>query len=254
MKKIFNIQNLILFLFFFLLYLPILKMIIESFMINWTFNLSAYQLIIQDQQLIASFFNSFILAICNVIITIFISLQTIKYFFFYKNNNFFLVINYTNIILPEIIIAIAMLLFFTITHIPLGMLSLLICHVNFALSYSLPLLYQKWNEFDKTYILTAYDLGANKKYIWKTIIFPYLKPTTKIISFICFILSFDDYIFFYFCSGAGTNLLISNILNLLRLGISPALKALFSLIFLFSTITCLIYLFFNGVNNEKKIT
>ncbi len=230
-----------------------MKMIIESFFINNIFDLGGYKEILFDSEVIVSFFTSCFLAILNAIITIFISLQTIKHFFFYKNNNLFIILTYLNIILPEIIVGIAMLLFFTWVHIPLGFFSLLICHINFSLSYSIPLLYQRWNEFDKKYILTAHDLGANKKYIWKTIIIPYLKPTIIIVAFLCFILSFDDYIFSYFCSSTGTHLFINTILELLRLGLSPKIKSLFTIQFLFSTIICLVYLLFNGTKNEKKI-
>lgn len=253
MKNFFSISNIILLIFFFLFYLPIIKMILESFFFNGSFDLTGYKSIIYNNDIIFAFLNSVALAITNVIVTVFISLQTIKYFFFYKTNPLFIFLTYLNIIFPEIVIAIAMLIFFTKLHIPLGFFSLLICHVNFSLSYSIPLLYQKWNDLDTKYILTAYDLGANKKYIWKTIVLPYLNHTIKIICFFCFILSFDDYIFFYFCSDTGTHLFISSILNLLRLGISPTLKSLFTLIFIFSATICLIYLLFNGMENEKKI-
>ena len=161
-------------------------------------------------------------------------MYAIKYFFLKGKSNFFLALNILNLILPETVIAISLLLFFNNLNIKLGYLTLIISHIVLILGYTIPLLYQKWLEINKLYILAAYDLGANDSFVWKTIVLSLLKPTIITIIFLSFILSFDDYIFSYFCSSVDTTTISNPILYLLKNGLNLKVKALFVCTIIFS--------------------
>lgn len=245
-------NKIILSLFFAIFYLPIIKIIFESFIINNELNLNAYYELFKDSEVIYGFINSIIVAIITVLITIKISLLTIKYFFLNGIQKIFLFFNIFNLLIPEIVFGVSLLLFFSFLNITLGFHTLIISHIVFIISYTIPLIYQKWIEINPLYLIAAQDLGANKNYIWKTIIIKLLEPTIISASFLAFILSFDDYIFSYFCANVDTLTLVSPLLSLLRNGISPKIKALFFCILLFSLIICISYIIYIGIKNEKK--
>jgi spermidine/putrescine transport system permease protein len=220
-------------------------------MVNNKINMSGYYELFNDKDIIYGFLNSFILAITTTIISIFIGLSTIKYFFLQGKTKVFLLFNLLNLILPETVLAIALLLFFSSFNISLGFITLLITHVMFTLGYVMPLLYQKWLDINKLYIIAAYDLGANNDIAWKSIVLKLLKPSILTTSFLSFILSFDDYIFSFFCSSADTLTIVNPLLEMLKNGLNLKSKALFSCMIFFSIILSILYLLYIGFNNEK---
>lgn len=246
------VSKIILCIFFFIFYLPIIKIIFESFVINDDFTLEAYRNLFEDTSIIQGFLHSIFIGIITVIVVIKISLSTIKYFFLNGSQKIFLLFNILNLVIPETILAIALLLFFSYLNITLGVTTLIIAHIAFITSYTIPLLYQKWLEVNTLYITAAQDLGAHKNYIWKSIVIKLLEPTIISISFLSFILSFDDYIFSYFCAGIDTATIATPLLTLLHNGLTPKVKALFSCIMLFSFIICIVYLVYIGIKNGKK--
>jgi spermidine/putrescine transport system permease protein len=244
-------SKIILLLFFSCFYLPIINIIWQSFVVNYKLNFSGYLELFQDTEIFHASLNSLLIAITTVVISSLIGLYAIKYFFLQGKSKIFLIFNFLNLILPETVIAISLLLFFTYLKISLGYITLIIAHIVFVLGYIIPLLYQKWLEIDKNYILVAYDLGASDSFIWKTIILPLLKPTIITTSFLGFILSFDDYIFSYFCSGVETVTISNPLLFLLKNGLSLKIKALFFCMIFFSFLLSIIYLVYVGFNYEK---
>ena len=157
---------------------------------------------------------------------------------------------YINIIIPEIILAISLVLLFSFFNIPLGFSTLIVAYTTAFLGYSFPFLSQKWKEFDKTLITAAKDLGATTKIIWKTLIFPMFQDTFYSIAFLVFIITFDDYVFAYFCGNSETLTLPLYILLSLRMGISPELKVLILLFFIFSLLFGIAYL--SRINSKRN--
>ena len=244
-------SKIILLLFFSCFYLPIVNIIWQSFIVNNQLNFSGYLELFQDSEILQGCINSLFIAILTVIISSLIALYAIKYFFLKGKSKFFLAFNLLNLILPETVIAISLLLFFTYCNISLGYITLIISHIVFVLGYIIPLLYQKWNDINKLYILAAYDLGANDSFAWKTIILPLLKPAIITTSFLSFILSFDDYIFSYFCTSIDTVTISNPLLSLLKNGLSLKVKSLFVCMIFFSLLLSIIYLLYVGFNYEK---
>jgi spermidine/putrescine transport system permease protein len=244
-------SKIILLLFFSCFYLPIINIIWQSFIVNNSLNFSGYLELFADSEILYACLNSFFIAFTTIIISSAITLYAIKYFFLQGQSKIFLIFNLLNLILPETVIAISLLLFFAHFNISLGYTTLIISHVVFVLGYTIPLLYQKWLELDKIYILAAYDLGADDSFVWKTITLQLLKPTIITTSFLSFILSFDDYIFSYFCASIETVTISNPLLSLLKNGLSLKLKALFFCMISFSFLLSVIYLLYVGFNYEK---
>ena len=244
-------SKIILLIFFSFFYLPIINIIWQSFIVNNQFDFSGYKELFQDVDILYGCFNSLLIAILTVIISSLIALYAIKYFFLQGKLKYFLLFNFLNLVLPETVIAISLLLFFSYFNIELGYITLIISHVVLVLGYITPLLYQKWLDINKLYIVASYDLGANDSFVWKTIILQLLKPTIISTSFLSFILSFDDYIFSYFCSSIDTVTISNPLLSLLKNGLNLKVKALFVCMISFSFLLSIIYLLYVGFNYEK---
>ncbi len=249
-KKTYS-SKIILIIFFSLFYLPIINIIWQSFIVNNKFDLSGYIELFNDSEILYGCLNSLLIAIATVIFSLFIALQAIKYFFLEGKSKFFLIFNFLNIIFPETVIAISLLLFFTYFRISLGYITLIISHIVLSLGYIIPLLYEKWLNINKLYILAAYDLGANDSFVWKSIILHLLKPTIITSCFLSFILSFDDYIFSYFCTSVDTITISNPMLFLLKNGLNIKVKSLFFCMISFSLLLSIIYLLYVGFKDEK---
>jgi len=143
---------------------------------------------------------------------------------------------YGNIMIPEIVLAIMLLLFFLWAGLPLGALTLTMAHTVVGLGYAFPLVYQRWLECDTELIEASYDLGATAVQTWRRVIIPFLKPALLTAGLLVFILSFDDFLLAYFCSSPEFQTLPMAFLSMLRVGIPPQFNALATLMLVMACI------------------
>lgn len=148
---------------------------------------------------------------------------------------------YANLILPEIVLAVGLLGLFTTGGIPLGMITLTVAHTVLGLGYVVPLIYARYQEIDPRLMEAAQDLGATQIQTFFTVIFPLLRPTLFTAGILVFIVSFDDFVFSYFCAGSTFETLPLYILSMLRAGVSPVVNALSTLLLIFCSILILFY-------------
>lgn len=148
---------------------------------------------------------------------------------------------YTNLIFPEIVLAVGLLGFFTAYHIPLGAVTLTIGHTVLGLGYVVPLMYARYQEIDSRLMEAAEDLGATHFQTFFTIILPLIKPALFTAGILVFIVSFDDFVFSYFCAGSTFQTLPLYILSMLRSGVSPIVNALSTLLLVFSSLLIILY-------------
>jgi spermidine/putrescine transport system permease protein len=238
--------------FFIIFYLPIINIFYQACIDNNSFTLSGFREIFQDKEIGYSFLHSIFIAIATVLSTLFISIKAVKDIFLRNKNSNILLLSFLNLLLPETVLAILLLIFFTALKIEISLMTLLIGHILLALGYVLPLLIQKYADINHLYFIAAYDLGASKEYVWKTITKPLLKPTIIACSFLGFIISFDDYVFSFFCNSAEYPTIANPLLALLKTGLTLKIKAFFVLIMTFSFLIGLFYILYMGFHNEKK--
>jgi spermidine/putrescine transport system permease protein len=251
MNKIFT-SKIILIIFFLFFYLPIGNILYQSFLVDGVITLGGYLKLFLDLEVMSSFLTSIFIALLTSFITLYIAIQSIKYFFLSGSVPVFVVIfNFLNLILPEVVLALALFIFYNYFSLSLGYVTLIISHVAFSLAYALPLLNQKWHELNKVYITVAYDLGADNEFIWKTIIIKLLRPTIITLSFLIFVLSFDDYIFSYFCAGVESLTLSNRLMFYLKNGLTHQVKCLYGIIFFFSLLLAVIFIIHTVKNNEQ---
>lgn len=229
---------------YFLLYLPLIILIIYSFnesrysMKIGTLTLKWYYELMNNELLLKSAKNSFVLAFFSSIISTALASIAASIFNFYrfklKNSlqQFLLLM----IIIPDIIFAIALLIFFNLFSFKLGFTTLLIAHISASFPFATLLIQNRVNTLNKNLLLVSQDLGAYDFYAFRKIIFPLLKSAMLSAFFLSFLFSFDDVLISYFTSGPSYQLLPLYIYSMIRSGIQPEINALCSFLFLSSLI------------------
>ena len=231
------------------LYLPILILIVfsfnaKSFPSPWdSFTLRWYQELFGSSALWNSFMNSLLVAIISTSLSLLLGVFLI--FFRAQGGKVqkALPLFYGNLIIPETMLAISLLSYFTLFKIELGITTLIVAHSVLGLGFVIPILYTRFLQLDKHLTEASEALGASSLQTFIKITLPLLRPTLLATGLLIFILSFDDFILSYFCSGTSIQTLSLYLLSTLRAGVSPIVNALSTILLLLSSI--LVMLFFS---------
>lgn len=230
------------------LYIPILVFFIFSFNsapfpAPWLgFTLHWYKALLYESDIWMAVANSLIVALSAVVLSscmgIFVLLYAVNRGSYLKNIAIYF---YGNLIVPEIVFAVGLLGFLTALKVPLGCITLIIAHTILGLGYIVPILYFRYLELDYRLLEAAQDLGASPWQAFFTVVVPLLKPSLVGAALLVFLISFDDFVLAYFCSGTTFQTLPLYILSMLRVGVSPIVNAFSTLLLLLSGIVVLIY-------------
>ncbi|MBE3596411.1 MAG: ABC transporter permease subunit [Hydrogenibacillus sp.] len=147
---------------------------------------------------------------------------------------------YIPIVIPEIVLGIAMLIFFTQVHIPLGLISLIIAHVTFCLPFVAIVVRSRLQGFDRSVEEAAMDLGANQWQTFVQVMLPLIMPGVVAGALLAFTMSVDDVIISFFVVGPSTTTLPIKVFSMVKFGVTPEINAL-STIMLLVTLTIVIF-------------
>lgn len=231
-----------------LLYLPILVLIIYSFnkarfSLQWHgFSLQWYQELLQDRGLWQAFFHSVILGVSASLVASLFGLLVCVRLFLYKNTSkrplFTMLL--LLIIIPDLVLGVALLIFFNLANVSLGFTSLLIAHITFCIPFVILTISTRIQTLDANIYFSALDLGASRFTALLKILLPLLWPSVLSGFLLCFTLSFDDVIISYFVAGPDFNILPLTIFSLVRTGVTPELNALCTFTFALSMLLVII--------------
>jgi spermidine/putrescine transport system permease protein len=238
------------------LYMPIFVLIFYSFNANpftqhWTgFTLQWYALLFESVEIQHALFNSFIVAL----VTTAMSLLFGTLFVVYAHQKYsvrLLSLFYSILGIPEIVIAVSLLQFFSYLQIQLGFTTLIGGHMLLGLAYIIPILHTRFGEIDKHLVEVAYDLGATDTQVFFTILLPLLTPGIIASGFLVFILSLDDFLISFFCAGPTVQTLPLFIFSTIRSGSTPMINALSTILLLVSCVCVLIFSLLQKTQKEK---
>lgn len=238
------------------LYIPILVLVTfsfnqESFPSPWTqFTFKWYRELFLESTLWHAFGNSSIIAVSATTLTLMIGMFLL--FYASQGGKIQRILNlfYGNIIIPETVLAISLMSFFTTLSIPLGFTSLVVAHTVLGLGFFVPLIYGRFIDIDQKLIEASLDLGASPFETFYKITLPILKTSLISSALLIFVLSFDDFILSYFCAGSSTQTLSLYILSMLRSGVSPVINALSTFLLFMSSL--LVYFYFSLESRPKR--
>lgn len=137
---------------------------------------------------------------------------------------------------PDIVMAISLLALFILVGAELGFLTLLLSHITFCLPFVVVTVYSRLKGFDVKMLEAARDLGASEWVILKQIILPLAKPAVAAGWLLSFTLSLDDVIVSSFVTGPSYEILPLKIYSMVKVGISPEVNALATIMLIVSLI------------------
>lgn len=229
------------------LYVPIIVLLVfsfnsESFPAPWKeFSLKWYKELFHSVYLWESFLNSLIVAASSTFISVVMGIFLIFYAVQGGRIGKFLSLFYGNVVIPETVLAVSLLGFFTLMSIPLGLPTLVLAHTVLGLGFVIPVVYAKFLELDTRLTEASLVLGASPIQTFFKVTLPLLRPSLISTGLLVFIISFDDFILAYFCAGSSSQTLSLYIMSMLRSGVSPIVNALSAVLLALSTLFALIF-------------
>ncbi|MFC5077615.1 Inner membrane ABC transporter permease protein YdcV [Vibrio thalassae] len=226
------------------LYLPIIVLIANSFNANkfgmkwggWT--TKWYHALVNNDSLMQAAWHSLNVAVFSATAATIIGSLTAVALFRYQFKGKGAVSGLLFIVMmsPDIVMAISLLAIFLVLGAQLGFFSLLIAHITFCLPFVVVTVYSRLKGFDVKMLEAAKDLGAGEWTILKQIILPLAKPAVAAGWLLSFTLSLDDVIVSSFVTGPTYEILPLKIYSMVKVGISPEVNALATLMLIVSLV------------------
>ena len=148
--------------------------------------------------------------------------------------------------MPEVITGLSLLLLFVAIG-PIvgigeqrGMLTIWIAHVTFCMAFVTVVISSRLQELDRSLEEAAMDLGANRLKVFFVITLPIIAPALISGWLLAFTLSLDDLVIASFVSGPSSTTLPMKVFSSVRLGVSPKINALATLMILAVSVAALI--------------
>lgn len=236
-KRILSIYSILVFAFF---YIPILVLMVFSFNDStvgtvWTgFTFEWYKKLISNKQIIDAAINSlFIATVTTVISTVLGTLAALalhRYRFPGKQAVDFLF--YIPVIIPDIVVAVALLALFGLLKVELGLLTIIPGHVVIATSFVMLVVFARLAGLDRSVEEAAKDLGANEFTTFFRVTLPLISPGVLAGALLAFTISLDEFVIAFFSSGPGSSTLPVLVYSMVRKGVSPEVNALSTILIL----------------------
>ncbi len=215
----------------------------EGFTLKW------YREVLANDDILDALKTSLIIAIPCVLIST--AIGTITAITLYRSRfvgkALYQGILYIPLIMPDIVIGIALLLFYSSIKLELGIFTILMAHISFSIPLTTLVIIARMQRIDRSLEDAAMDLGADEwTTMWKVTL-PLLMPGIMAAALLAFPWSFNDFVITFFVSGVGSSTLPVRVYSMIRLGVSPMINALGTLIILVPLIIVII-----GTRLEKR--
>lgn len=225
-------------LFFVILYIPVLGVVLYSFnkspsTASWTgFTLDWYRDLFNDKVIIESFKISIKVALLTSVLSAILGTTTaiISTYVTSKMENVIRGVMILPLLVPEVALGVSLLLFFSTLNLPFGILTLVLSHSLFCMPYVYLMVLLRLKEIDISIIESAKDLGATRWQVIKTILLPLVTPSIITSSLLALAMSLDDVVISTYMSGPTSTTLPVHIFSMMRVGVTPKINALSTLI------------------------
>ncbi|MGA4633187.1 ABC transporter permease [Pseudomonas solani] len=204
-------------------------------------------------QLVAALRTSLTVALSTTVISTLIgtltALALARYRF--RLQGFYRVLLFLPMLMPDIVLGIALLIFFVNSGIPLGKTSIIIGHCTFLISYVFLIVSARLAGMDTRLEEASADLGASPWTTFRRITLPQILPGVLGGALLAFIISMDDLVITYFISGVDSTTLPVFIYGMIRRGIKPEINAIATLLLIASLVIASLGLY---LRNRKPAT
>lgn len=232
---------------------PVNMMVWESFTFDWYWSILGYRTALDEQalylestdQLFKAVKNSLIVAGSTTLISTVLGTMTALALYRYKFRfqTFYRGLLYMPMVMPDIVLGIALLTFFVTFSMSLGLISIIVGHCTFLISYVFVVVSARLAGMDDTLEAASADLGAGPWTTFRRVTLPQIMPGVIGGALLAFIISMDDLVITYFIAGVDSTTLPVFIYGMLRRGVKPEINAIATLMLVFSFVIAAIGLY-----------
>jgi spermidine/putrescine transport system permease protein len=236
---------------FLFLYLPLLLLVVMSFndsrrTIRWQgFTLDWYAAVFRDPELLQALGNSLaIAALATAFSLVLGTLAALALWRFRFGGRTLVAGGFAlPIVVPEICMGVAMLIFFARVlpwpaglPWPLSLGPIVIAHVAFIFPFVAVVVRARLQSFDRAQEEAARDLGAGPWRALADVVLPHLKPALMAGALLAFTLSLDDFVITFFTAGPDTVTFPVKVYSMVRFSVTPKVNAVSTLLLLLTVL------------------
>ena len=216
------------------LFIPLFVIIIYSFNDSkgaefTSFSMRWYkELFFKSNALWTALLNSLIVALSSALVSTLLGTMAsigVNWYKF-KGKKFIQTLTYLPMVLPEVIIGISMVIFFSGIHMPLGLFTVFAAHTTFCLPFVFLMVNARLDEFDYSIIEASHDLGATERQTMFKVVVPAIFPGILSGFLMAITMSLEDFVITFFVSGPGSTTLPLYVYSMIRFGVSPVINSL----------------------------
>lgn len=222
------------------IYIPVIIMIVFSFNDQrsnkqWTgFTTKYYVELFQDESMWKILGTSLLIALITTVITTIVgtlgAVGLIRYRF--RGRNMLSASIYIPLIVPGVVFGVALMCLISLLHLPKGMYAIICGHVILTLPYMYMTVRTRLLDFDISIEEASMDLGANPLQTFFKVTLPAIMPGVMSGAVLAFSISLDDVVITDFLAGPNCVTLPMKIYTSVKMGVSPEINAISTVIIL----------------------
>ncbi|APZ52349.1 ABC transporter permease [Salipiger abyssi] len=143
---------------------------------------------------------------------------------------------YAPLVMPEVITGLSLLLLFIGIGLDRGVFTIVLAHTTFSMCYVSVVVSSRLSSFDRSLEEAALDLGCSAFEAFRLVTLPIIAPAVISGWLLAFTLSLDDLVIASFTTGPSATTLPIKIFSAVRLGVSPQINALSTILIAIVTI------------------
>ena len=229
-----SLSNTVLCLSLMFLFIPLFVIIFYSFNAakDTTFTHFSFvwyeKLIFGSKDLWAALWNSLLVAFSSSLVaTLLGTLAAIGITWYsFMGRQYIQSVSFLPMVLPEVIMGVSLLIFFSGIKLSLGLFTIFIAHTTFCLPFVYLMVSARIDEFDYSIIEASHDLGANEAQTLFKVIIPAIMPGIISGFMMSVTMSLEDYVITSLVSGPGSTTLPLYVYSMIRFGVSPVINSL----------------------------
>jgi spermidine/putrescine transport system permease protein len=220
------------------LYGPIAVLVVLSFNESglptaWTgFSTKWYGALAENEAILSSVTNTLIVAACSTLLATAIGTLLALGLEQGRRSNALDAFVFVPMIIPDIVLAIALLSFYNLLNMTLGLHSIILSHVVFNIAFVCAVVRARLKNFDYSIVEASIDLGASELGTYWRIVLPIIFPGVLAGALLAFTLSVDEFIIAFFTAGAGpaSTTFPMQVYAMIRFGVTPEVNAIATIV------------------------
>lgn len=249
----------------FFLYAPLLTLIAFSFNdskrnIVWRgFTLKYYEKALANDSLMAALGNSLTIALLATLVSVVLGTMAavMLWRFRFPGKSGVEGAMALPIVVPEICMGVAMLVFFarvdwpTELPWPLNLSAITIAHITFCFPFVALVVRSRLASFNREQEEAAKDLGATEWQAFRDVLMPHMRPGIIAGALLAFTLSLDDFVITFFTSGPNTTTFPVKVYSMVRFSVTPEVNAVSALLILLTVVLTTVALKLQNIAGEN---